>query len=71
MDTIISAITDTLASQNRVEIRGFASFSVGLRKPRTGRNPKTGESVQVKAKQVVRFKPGKEMREVVDTLSTP
>jgi len=66
MDTIINAITDTLASQNRVEIRGFASFSVDLRKPRTGRNPKTGESVQIPAKSVVKWKAGVRMRDGVD-----
>jgi integration host factor subunit beta len=66
VDSLLTAMTQALSNGQRIEIRGFASFSVGLRKPRTGRNPKTGESVQVPAKQVVRFKPGKEMREDVD-----
>jgi integration host factor subunit beta len=65
VDTILAAMTTALSEGKRIEIRGFASFSVGLRKPRTGRNPATGESVQVPAKQVVRFKAGKEMRDGV------
>ena len=66
VDSLLTAMTTALSEGKRIEIRGFAAFSVGTRKPRTGRNPKTGESVQVPAKQVVRFKPGKEMRDGVD-----
>jgi integration host factor subunit beta len=68
VDSLLTAMTTALSEGKRIEIRGFASFDVGTRKQRTGRNPATGESVQVPAKQVVRFKAGKEMREGVDTL---
>ena len=51
-----------MASGRRVELRGFGVFSVKHREPRTGRNPRTGETVDVDAKRVPYFKPGKEMR---------
>lgn len=63
---ILAAITNTLSQGDRVEIRGFGSFAVNMRKPRMARNPKTGESVQVPAKSVPHFKDGKELRERVD-----
>lgn len=63
---LIDALTETLARGQRAEIRGFGSFSPNLRKPRIGRNPKTGEKVEVPAKLVPHFKAGKEMREGVD-----
>ena len=56
-------ITDQLAQGGRVELRGFGAFSTRQRDARTGRNPRTGEAVDVKAKRVPYFKPGKEMRE--------
>ena len=65
-DVILSAIRDSLARGDRVEIRGFGCFALNYRQPKTGRNPKTGEKVQVPAKEVPHFKPGKEMRERVD-----
>ncbi len=55
-----------ISTGRRVEIRDFGGFSLSYVKPRTGRNPKTGESVQVPAKYVPRFKMGKELRERVD-----
>lgn len=64
--TMINHITDTLAQGGRVEIRGFGSFSLHYRKPRTGRNPKTGESVALSEKHVPHFKPGKELKEMVE-----
>lgn len=64
--TILDGITSALASSRRVEIRGFGSFSLNYRPPRIGRNPKTGERVEVSAKYVPHFKAGKEMRERVD-----
>lgn len=68
--TILDAITHTLAKGQRVEIRGFGSFSVNNRASRVGRNPKTGVSVMVPNKKVPHFKAGKNMRERVDqTLS--
>jgi len=62
---IIDAIGKTLAQGNRVEVRGFGSFSLHSRPPRTGCNPKSGEVVSVPAKYVPQFKAGKEMRERV------
>jgi len=66
VDVILSAIGDTLTRGHRVEIRGFGSFALNYRPPRVGRNPKTGESVSVPAKWTPHFKPGKELRELVD-----
>lgn len=63
---ILDDITDTLANGDRVEIRGFGSFSLHYREPRTGRNPKTGDSVSLSGKHVPHFKPGKELREQVN-----
>lgn len=63
---IIEKMSKALADGERVEIRGFGSFSLHYRGPRTGRNPKTGESVQLQAKYVPHFKPGKELRERVN-----
>lgn len=61
--TIFDEITATLASGDRVELRGFGTFTVRQREARTGRNPRTGEAVEVDAKQVPFFKCGKELRE--------
>ena len=59
---ILEEIVEALSRGDRVEIRGFGVFAVKLRKARVGRNPKTGEQVDVKEKIVPYFKPGKEMR---------
>lgn len=64
--TILDSMTDKLASGERIEIRGFGSFSLNYRPPRLGRNPKTGAQVQVPEKYVPHFKAGKELRERVD-----
>lgn len=64
--TMLDHMTESLAQGNRIEIRGFGSFSLHFRAPRTGRNPKTGESVSLDAKYVPHFKPGKELREQVN-----
>jgi len=66
VNTILNAMTKALVDGQRIEIRGFGSFSVSLRGPRVGRNPKSGESVHVPGKQVPHFKAGKELRERVD-----
>jgi len=66
---ILDAMTEALAGGERIEIRGFGSFSLNYRPPRTGRNPKTGSKVQVPAKYVPHFKAGKELRERVDQLA--
>ncbi|UCV17222.1 integration host factor subunit beta [Ferribacterium limneticum] len=63
---ILGAVGGALKSGGRVEIRGFGSFSLNHRPPRTARNPKTGEKVSVPAKWTPHFKAGKELRELVD-----
>jgi integration host factor subunit beta len=63
---VLDAMADKLASGERIEIRGFGSFSLNYRPPRLGRNPKTGTKVQVPEKYVPHFKAGKELRERVD-----
>ncbi|WP_264297458.1 integration host factor subunit beta [Salinicola avicenniae] len=63
---ILDDITNALADGGRVEIRGFGSFSLHFREPRTGRNPKTGDPVDLDGKFVPHFKPGKELREQVN-----
>lgn len=63
---ILRAMTAALAQGDRVEIRDFGSFSVTTKPPRSGRNPKTGETVAVPAKAAPHFKPGKLLRDVVD-----
>jgi integration host factor subunit beta len=64
--TILDAMGDALVSGHRIEIRGFGSFTVNRRPPRIGRNPRSGESVQIPEKRVPHFKPGKALREAVD-----
>lgn len=63
---MIEQMSEALASGERIEIRGFGSFSLHYRPPRIGRNPKTGESVSLASKHVPHFKPGKELRDRVD-----
>ena len=64
--TMIEQMSQTLAQGERIEIRGFGSFSLHYRAPRIGRNPKTGESVGLAGKHVPHFKPGKELRDRVN-----
>ena len=63
---IIEHMADALAAGDRIEIRGFGSFCLHYRAPRTGRNPKTGDSVELAEKYVPHFKPGKELRDQVN-----
>ncbi len=63
---MIEQMSQALAGGDRIEIRGFGSFSLHFRPPRVGRNPKTGESVHLAGKYVPHFKPGKELRERVN-----
>ncbi|AUX60732.1 integration host factor subunit beta [Simonsiella muelleri] len=63
---LVDTMTRSLAKGQRIEIRGFGSFDLNDRPARVGRNPKTGERVEVPAKRVPHFKPGKELRERVD-----
>lgn len=66
---ILEQMAGSLQSGERIEIRGFGSFSLHYRAPRVGRNPKTGEKVELSGKYVPHFKPGKELRDRVNTLS--
>jgi len=68
---IIDMMAGSLATGERIEIRGFGSFSLHYRLPRTGRNPKTGDKVQLSGKHVPHFKPGKDLREQVDASREP
>jgi len=63
---ILDALTAALVRSDRIEIRGFGSFALNYRPPRVGRNPKSGDKVQVPEKHVPHFKAGKELRERVD-----
>ena len=62
---LLEQMAQTLQKGDRIEIRGFGSFSLHYRAPRVGRNPKTGETVELDGKYVPHFKPGKELRERV------
>lgn len=65
VNTIVDAMADALKSGERIEIRGFGSFVVNEYKGYTGRNPKTGDSIEVKPKKLPFFKVGKELREKI------
>lgn len=65
IEGVFSAITDALKSGEQVVLPGFGTFSVGHRAARTGRNPKTGEEIQIKASRVAKFKAGKALKEAV------
>lgn len=69
--TMIEHMVQTMASGERIEIRGFGSFSLHYRPPRVGRNPKTGEPVALQGKYVPHFKPGKDLRERVNRSRMP
>ena len=65
VDAMTSVITDALAREEKVTLVGFGTFQVMPRKARTGRNPQTGQTIQIPAKKVARFRPGKGLRERV------
>ena len=65
--TVISCMTKALSTGERIEIRGFGSFSLRYRKPRIGRNPKSGMSVKINERYVPHFKPGKNLKKRVNT----
>jgi integration host factor subunit beta len=67
---LLELMSGSLSSGHRIEIRGFGSFSLHYRPPRMGRNPKTGDSVALSGKYVPHFKPGKELRERVNSSRT-
>lgn len=68
---LIEQMAQSLATGKRIEIRGFGSFCLHYRPPRLGRNPKTGAPVSLAGKYVPHFKPGKELRERVNSLPEP
>ena len=68
VETLFENIVAAMKADDKVEIRGFGSFRSRQRKPRIGRNPKTGDRVDVPAKRVPYFKPAKELRDLVNTL---
>jgi DNA-binding protein HU-beta len=61
VDSLINGITGALKKNQRVTLVGFGTWSVSKRRARTGRNPQTGETIKIKAKKAVRFKPGKQL----------
>ncbi len=71
VETIFDAIVKSLKAGDKIEIRGFGSFRTRQRKPRIGRNPKTGTRVDVPAKKIPYFKPSKELKDLVNTSHAP
>ena len=69
VDAVLNSITGALHSGEKVELRGFGSFRLRRRESRKGRNPKTGDRVDVPSKQVPYFKPGKELKELINQVS--
>jgi integration host factor subunit beta len=67
VETIFDSIVKSLKAGDKIEIRGFGSFRTRRRKPRIGRNPKTGARVEVPAKRIPYFKPSKELKDLVNT----
>jgi integration host factor subunit beta len=70
LQRVFDGIVETLQKEGRVELRNFGVFQVKRRKPRTARNPRTGEKVQVPARSTVTFKPGREMLEYAEVKSS-
>jgi integration host factor subunit beta len=66
VDTVFKSIIDALHRGEKIELRGFGSFRLRKREPRKGRNPKTGDKVDVPPKKVPYFKPGKELKELLN-----
>src|SRR5215211_3883452 len=66
VDTVFKSIVDALHRGEKIELRGFGSFRLRRREPRKGRNPKTGDKVDVPTKQVPYFKPGKELKDLIN-----
>ena len=67
VETIFESVVRSLRAGDKIEIRGFGSFRTRQRKPRLGRNPKTGDRVEVPAKKIPFFKPSKELKDMVNT----
>ena len=68
---VMNSVVRSLRSGDKIEIRGFGSFRTRQRKPRVGRNPKTGDRVEVPAKKIPYFKPSKELKDVVNNSAHP
>ncbi len=66
VNTVVESIIEALRRGEKIELRGFGSFRLRTRRPRQGRNPKTGTKVEVPGKAVPYFKPGKELRELLN-----
>ena len=66
VDTVFKSIVDALHRGEKIELRGFGSFRLRQREPRKGRNPKTGDKVDVPPKKVPYFKPGKELKDLIN-----
>ena len=71
VETIFDSVVRSLRAGDKIEIRGFGSFRTRQRKPRVGRNPKTGERVEVPAKKIPFFKPSKELKDLVNDSGMP
>jgi len=71
VNSVLEMMSGALSGGDRIEIRGFGSFSLHYRPPRIGRNPKTGEAVSLPGKHVPHFKPGKELRDRVNLSKAP
>ncbi len=71
VDTVFRSIIDALHRREKIELRGFGSFRLRRREPRKGRNPKTGDKVDVPSKRVPYFKPGKELKELINSNADP
>ena len=71
VNTVFESIVETLKTGEKIELRGFGSFRIRQRDSRTGRNPKTGDKVDVPAKRIPYFKPGKELRELLNHEAEP
>jgi integration host factor subunit beta len=67
VNTVFESIVDALQKDEKIELRGFGSFRIRQRRSRQGRNPKTGDKVDVPAKRIPYFKPGKELKELINT----
>lgn len=68
VDTVFKSIIDALHRSEKIELRGFGSFRLRQREPRKGRNPKTGDKVDVPPKKVPYFKPGKELKDLINRM---
>jgi len=71
VDSVFQSIVDALHRGEKIELRGFGSFRLRQREPRKGRNPKTGDKVDVPPKKVPYFKPGKELKDLINNAPLP